>query len=109
MKVTNLSKANEIVKTMLAEQATKQLILDQIVKDLGVTRANAYVYFSKCLKAQGVQKVEKEQTPKAVKASKPKVNPVTETSPDKIQARVKEIDTMIQNLKQASPFQGLGI
>ena len=77
-KVTNLSRATDIVK----ESADKATAIAKIVEVLGVTRSNAFVYYTKASKALGQPAGVK--APKAEKVAKVKVNPVTETSPEKI-------------------------
>ena len=101
-KETNLSIATRIV----ASTPDKALALSEIMNVLGVTRSNAFVYFSKATK--GVSKPAKaEKGPKAVK-----VNKITETSPEKARAKVAEIDAVIANLRKSgasgSPFAALG-
>jgi hypothetical protein len=111
-KVTNLSRATEIVKAA----ASKAEALDKIVAELGVKRANAFVYFTKASKALGLVKADKVAevvVEKAVKTAKArKANPVTETSPAKAAAKVAEIDAVIAGLRKSgatvSPFAGLG-
>ena len=113
-KVTNLSRAIEIVKALPG--APRSHLLDKLVEELSITRSNAFVYLTKATKALGA-----EATPKAEKAEKVakapakarKVNPVTETSPEKAAAKVAEIDKVIAGLKAngakvASPFAALG-
>lgn len=104
-KVTKLSQATEIVKAA----KTKQQALADIQNALGVSKSNAFVYFTKASKILG-------QAPASVKTDKAeksvKVNKVTETSPAKVSKKVAEIDAVIANLKAsgaavASPFAGL--
>jgi len=107
-KVTNLSRATEIVKA----SATKAEALDKIVAELSVSRSNAFVYFTKASKILGSAPAN-PKAPKAEKVAKVKVNPVTETSPEKARAKVAEIDKVIAGLKAngakvASPFAQLG-
>ena len=102
-KETNLSIAIRIV----ASTPDKALALSEIMNVLGVTRSNAFVYFSKATK--GVSKPAKaEKAPKAVK-----VNKITETSPEKARAKVAEIDAVIAGLRKSgaavSPFAALGV
>lgn len=110
-KVTNLSRATEIVKA----SASKAEALEKIVTVLGVTRSNAFVYFTKATKALGTEAAPK--TEKVLYAGKAKgffrkVNPVTETSPEKAKAKIAEIDKVIAGLKASgatvTPFAGLG-
>ena len=100
-KVTNLSKAIEIVKA----SASKPEALAKIVETLGVSRSNAFVYYTKATK--GVTKPAKAEKAETVKES------VQGTSPAKKAAKVAEIDKVIAGLKQsgakvASPFAALG-
>lgn len=107
-KVTNLSRATEIVKAA----ASKAEALEKIVATLGVSRSNAFVYFTKASKALVGDAYPNLKAPKAEKAPKAKVNPVTETSPEKAKAKVAEIDKVIAGLRKSgaavSPFAGLG-
>ena len=116
-KVTNLSRAIEIVKALPG--APRSHLLDKLVEELSITRSNAFVYLTKATKALG--SAGTEAAPKAEKAEKVvkapakarKVNPVTETSPEKAAAKVAEIDKVIAGLKAngakvASPFAALG-
>ena len=78
-KVTNLSKATEIVRVQVEARTPKAAILDMIVAELSVSRSNAFVYFTKATKALGISVTVDKDAAKAPK--KAKVNPVTETSP----------------------------
>lgn len=107
-KVTNLSRATDIVKA----SASKADALDQIVAQLGVSRSNAFVYFTKASKALGAGSAPKGAGKASVKVSKAKVNPITETSSEKAKAKIAAIDKVIAGLKASgasvSPFAGLG-
>jgi len=110
-KVTNLSKATDIVKAAVESRTPKSEILNLLVSELSVTRSNAFVYFTKATKALNVT-IEVDAG--AVKAPKKvKVNPVTETSPEKARAKVAEIDAVIAGLRKSgaavSPFAALGV
>lgn len=89
--MSKLAKATEIVKAA----ANKQQALDQIVSQLGVTRANAFVYFTKASKAIGGVKLEKGEKPVAQKA-----NPVTGTTPTQRKEKVEQINRVIKDMKQ---------
>jgi hypothetical protein len=107
-KVTNLSRATEIVKA----SATKAEALDKIVAELSVTRSNAFVYFTKATKLLGSAPVAGDKAPKVAKASAKataKANPVTGLTADKKAKKVAEIDATIAKLKAktsgaTSPF-----
>lgn len=106
-KVTNLSKATEIVKA----SASKAEALEKIVAELAVSRSNAFVYFTKASKALGTVATPKAE--KAAKAPAKAKNKVTELSPEKAASKVAEIDKVIAGLKAsgvkvASPFAQLG-
>ena len=115
-KVTNLSRATEIVKA----SASKAEALEKIVAELSVSRSNAFVYYTKAHKALvgdaypnlKAPKVDKMAERAAKTARARKVNPVTETSPEKAKAKIAEIDKVIAGLKASgatvSPFAGLG-
>lgn len=109
-KVTNLSKATEIVKAAIDSRTPKAEILNLLVSELSVTRSNAFVYFTKATKALNVSITVDRGAVKAPKAVK--VNKVTETSPEKARAKVAEIDAVIANLRKSgasvSPFAALG-
>lgn len=104
--MTKLEIAIELVKS----NADKKQALDAIVEELSVTRANAFVYWSKAVKALGIEPVKVERVARAVKASR-KTNPITGTSPEKAEAKIAEIDAMISELKANGvpnwPFPGV--
>ena len=102
-KTTKLSQATDIVRSA----KTKQQALAGIQSALGVSKSNAFVYFTKASKALGTAPAN---APKTEKISK--VNKVTETSPAKAAVKVAEVDAVIAKLKAsgakvASPFAGL--
>lgn len=104
--MSKLEAAIEIVKA----NPEKKVALDVIVETLGVTRANAFVYWSKAMKGMCETPVNKEAKA-SVKTEKStrKTNPVTGTTPAKAAAKLKEIDAVIAGLKAsgasvASPF-----
>ena len=109
-KVTNLSKATDIVKAAIDSRTPKAEILNLLVSELSVTRSNAFVYFTKATKALNVSITVDKGAVKAPKAVK--VNKITETSPEKARAKVAEIDAVIANLRKSgaavSPFAQLG-
>ena len=109
-KVTNLSRATDIVKAAIDSRTPKAEILNLLVSELSVTRSNAFVYFTKATKALNVSITVDKGAVKAPKAVK--VNKVTETSPEKARAKVAEIDAVIANLRKSgaavSPFAALG-
>ena len=95
--MSKIETAIEIVKA----NSDKKVALDTIVEELGVTRANAFVYWAKAAKVLGM-----EQAPRQPKAAR-KVNPITETTPEKAAEKIAEIDAVIAGLRQAgavSPF-----
>lgn len=102
--MTKLEIAIELVKS----NADKKAALEAIVEELGVTRANAFVYWSKAQKSLVGDAYPNLKAPKAEKTSR-KTNPVTGTTPAKAKAKIKEIDAVIAGLKAsgasvASPF-----
>lgn len=105
--MTKLETAIELVKS----NADKKTALEAIVEELGVTRANAFVYWSKAQKVivgDAYPNLKAVKAPKAEKTSR-KTNPVTGTTPAKAKAKIKEIDAVIAGLKAsgasvASPF-----
>lgn len=105
-KVTNLSKAIEIVKTNVDARTPKAQILEILVTELGVSRSNAFVYFTKASKASGFSITVDKAAVKKVKES------IQGTSVAKKATQVAEIDAVIANLKKsgakvASPFAAL--
>ena len=109
-KVTNLSRATDLVKAAIDSRTPKAEILNLLVSELSVTRSNAFVYFTKATKALNVSIAVDKGAVKAPKAVK--VNKITETSPEKARAKVAEIDAVIANLRKSgasvSPFAALG-
>ena len=103
-KVTNLSKATEIVRINTEKGIVKGEILEAIVRELNVSRSNAFVYFTKASKILGGV-----ETPKASKDAVAKVTKAVSANRSK---KVAEIDAVIEGLKKsgaqvASPFAGL--
>ena len=109
-KVTNLSRATDLVKAAIDSRTPKAEILNLLVSELSVTRSNAFVYFTKATKALNVSIAVDKGAVKAPKVVK--VNKITETSPEKARAKVAEIDAVIANLRKSgasvSPFAALG-
>ena len=109
-KVTNLSRATDLVKAAIDSRTPKAEILNLLVSELSVTRSNAFVYFTKATKALNLSIAVDKGAVKAPKAVK--VNKITETSPEKARAKVAEIDAVIANLRKSgasvSPFAALG-
>lgn len=109
-KVTNLSKAIEIVKTNVDARMPKAQILELLVTELGVSRSNAFVYFTKASKAAGFTiSVDAGATKKDIRKFKESIQG---TSVAKKATKVAEIDAVIANLKKsgakvASPFAAL--
>ena len=105
-KVTNLSKAIEIVKTNVDARIPKAEILSILVKELNVSRSNAFVYFTKATKAQGFSVT----VDKAAKVQKVSKTNVSMSSASKKAAKLAEIDAFLANNKSAvgNPFAALG-
>ncbi|CAB5222017.1 hypothetical protein UFOVP242_231 [uncultured Caudovirales phage] len=105
-KVTNLSKAIDIVKTNVDARIPKAEILSILVKELGVSRSNAFVYFTKASKAQGFSVT----VDKAAKAQKVSKTNVSMSSASKKAAKLAEIDAFLASNKSAvgNPFAALG-
>ena len=81
----------------------KSLALSEIMNILGVSRANAFVYFTKATKTlSSYDTVDKVMTGK--------VSKVTETPVARRTKKTADIDAVIASLKgtTASPFAGLG-
>ena len=121
-KVTNLSKATELVKTSIDASMPKSYILAKLVEELGVTRSNAFVYFTKATKALDISiSVDKGAT-KEVKAAAKAAEffakteakkSITELTAVKRKSKVAEIDAVIDGLRKTgaavSPFAALGM
>jgi len=124
-KVTNLSKATDLVKRNTEARIPKAEILNMLMGELNVTRSNAFVYFTKASKALGIsvtkgeskaKKVAKTDEQKAdeffkdaaAKLAKKRAT-VTELSPAKKAKKVAVIDKVIADLKPQSPFAALGV
>lgn len=90
MKQTNLQKVVEFVKA----GQSKNEVIDRIVNELGKSRSNAFVYFTKASKLVGGDVV------KAVKSKAVKPN----SSEAFIQRVLEE-----RKEKKASPFEALGV
>jgi hypothetical protein len=121
-KVTNLSKATELVKTSIDARTPKSEILAKLVEELGVTRSNAFVYFTKATKALDISiSVDKGATKAEVKAAsffakaeaKMAKKSITELTAVKRKSKVAEIDAVIDGLRKTgaavSPFAALGV
>ena len=124
-KVTNLSKATDLVKRNTEARIPKAEILNMLMGELNVTRSNAFVYFTKASKALGftvtkgeskAKKVAKTDEQKAdeffkdaeAKLAKKRAT-VTELTPAKKAKKVAVIDKVIADLKPQSPFAALGV
>lgn len=124
-KVTNLSKATDLVKRNTEARIPKAEILNMLMGELNVTRSNAFVYFTKASKALGISVTKGEsKAKKAVKTDEQKADEffkdaaaklakkrasVTELSPAKKAKKVAVIDKVIADLKPQSPFAALGV
>ena len=124
-KVTNLSKATDLVKRNTEARIPKAEILNMLMGELNVTRSNAFVYFTKASKALGFTVTKGESKAKKVaKTDEQKVDEffkdaeaklakkratVTELSPAKKAKKVAVIDKVIADLKPQSPFAALGV
>jgi hypothetical protein len=123
-KVTNLSKATELVKTSIDARMPKSYILAKLVEELGVTRSNAFVYFTKATKAldisitvdrnAGASKEVKAAAKAAEFFAKTEAKKsITELTAVKRKSKVAEIDAVIDGLRKTgaavSPFAALGV
>jgi cbb3-type cytochrome oxidase cytochrome c subunit len=112
-KVTNLSKATEIVKTSIDARTPKSEILAKLVEELGVTRSNAFVYISISVD-KGATKDEVKAASFFAKAeAKMAKKSITELTATKRKSKVAEIDAVIDGLRKTgaavSPFAALGV
>ena len=124
-KVTNLSKATDLVKRNTEARIPKAEILNMLMGELNVSRSNAFVYFTKATKALGISVTKGESKAKAprktaedkadeffAKAAEKlakKRTTVTELTPAKKAKKVAAIDAVIADLKPQSPFAALGV
>ena len=101
-KETNLSIATRLV----AGTPDKALALSEIMAVLGVTRSNAFVYYTKATK--GVAKPVAGAV-KAEKASKPAKESIQGTSDARKAQKLKEIDAFLASASSAkgNPFAAL--
>ena len=121
MKATSkLFQANEIIK---ASSSKAEAIAD-IMNQLGVTKSNAFVYYTKCTNSVSGKTGEKAtvSSPKTDKTASVIVEKAVKTAQKQRQTaqgqsastkakKVKEIDQMIASLQAqpATPFSGLGL
>ena len=123
----SLSKATEMVKNGTEGRMTKADIINHIMAELNVSKANAFVYFTKATKALGITITKGEGKAKAAKVvdesvtvvkdgkkvSKTKVKELGEDEVaaffDKAKARMQEKAAKAQAAGKASPFAALGI
>ena len=126
-KVTNLQRATEMVKNGTEGRMTKADIINHIMAELNVSKANAFVYFTKATKALGITITKGEGKAKAAKVvdesvtvvkdgkkvSKTKVKELGEDEVaaffDKAKARMEAKAAKAQAAGKASPFAALGI
>ena len=102
-KVTNLSKAIEIVKFNVDARIPKTEILNTLVTELGISRSNAFVYFTKASKASGFSITVDKATVKKVSES------IQGTSGTKKAQKLAEIDAFLASASSAkgNPFAAL--
>ena len=97
--MSKLNIAIEIVKA----NSDKKTAIEAIMEELSVTKANAFVYWTKAAKATGTEAPKRVAKEKVAR----KFNPVTETTPEKAAVKIAEIDAVIASLRTAgavSPF-----
>jgi len=111
MKETKLAIAHRLVLAT----PDKSLALNEIMNVLGVTRANAFVYFTKVAAkrvafkeviAKGEAKVVTETVGKTTHSTRKKVviNPVTLLNPIRKASKLNEIDAFISQLPKTPSF-----
>lgn len=128
-KVTNLSKATDLVKAAVDARTPKSDIIAQLMVELNISKANAFVYFTKATKATGITITKGEGKAKSkaktddekadeffekaaarMKAKEDKAkNKITELSPAKKAVKVREIDAVVAAMQPQSPFAQLGV
>ena len=108
-KVTNLSKAIEIVKTNVEARIPKAEILNILVKELNVSRSNAFVYFTKASKAQGFSVTVDKAAPAKTTAKNVSKTNVSLSSATKKAAKLAEIDKFLASAPSSAnnPFAAL--
>ena len=124
---SNLQRATEMVKNGTEGRMTKADIINHIMAELNVSKANAFVYFTKATKALGITITKGEGKAKAAKVvdesvtvvkdgkkvSKTKVKELGEDEVaaffDKAKARMEAKAAKAQAAGKASPFAALGI
>jgi len=108
MKETKLAIAHRLVLAT----PDKSLALNEIMNVLGVTRANAFVYFTKvaakrvAFKEEVVPKIVTETVGKTTHSTRKKVviNPVTLLNPIRKASKLNEIDAFISQLPKTPSF-----
>jgi len=107
MKETKLAIAHRLVLAT----PDKSLALNEIMNVLGVTRANAFVYFTKVAAKrvafkEEVAKVVTETVGKTTHSTRKKVviNPVTLLNPIRKASKLNEIDAFISQLPKTPSF-----
>lgn len=103
MKVTNLQKVVEFVN----EGQDKNTILDRIVNELGKSRSNAFVYYTKAMKLVGGDVKVKARPVKAnsTDAFIQKVIQERKAGPQ----RDPKTGRFLKKSETTSPFAGLGV
>ena len=99
-KVTKLSQAIEIVKAA----ADKKQALADIQNALGVSKSNAFVYYTKATKG-----VAKPVVEKAAKAVVEKTDAKREKKLSDIDRFILSVKAQAENKPIPSPFAGLGV
>lgn len=120
-KVTNLSKATDLVKAAVDARTPKSDIIAQLVTELNVSKANAFVYFTKASKALGITITKDKGAEKVAKPAKG----VTKVKDGKKVTKSKEVtdadvaaffdgakarmEAKATKATKASPFAALGV
>lgn len=115
-KVTNLSKATDLVKAAVDVRTPKTDIINQLVCELNVSKANAFVYFTKATKALGISVTKDKGAEKVSKPSKgvtvvkdgKKVTKSKEVTDEDVAAFFDGAKARME-AKAASPFAALGV
>ena len=94
--MSKLNQAIEIVNV----NSDKNTAIEAIMERLSVTKSNAFVYWSKAFNK--IHNITKDDVVRR------KTNPITETTPQQHDKMVKDIDAVIEQLKERgikpSPF-----
>ena len=117
-KVTNLSKAVDLVKSGIDARTPKADMLTQLMAELNVSKANAFVYFTKASKALGVTVTKDKGATTVTKPAKgstivkdgKRVTKSKEVTDEDVTAFFEGAKARMEaKAAKASPFAALGV